>query len=471
MTDLSPLELAALFYDWPQWARDKQIPPPTAWLSFSLVTGRGYGKTRSNAQTVVAEIMAGRARDVLFAAHNLDETERTMMHGPAGLIACSPPWWKPITNKGILVFPNGATCTPMTPEVPNGPRGGNRDLAWLSELSSFPAATREEFFSNVRLSLRTGAGRMLVDTTPKARNPLVRWILERGARDPVRHVVVRGSTRDNADNLTADFVTELEAELSGTQRGREELDGVFFDDADGALWKQAWIDDHRRDIPTEFKRRILSIDPAITAKKGSDRTGLIELGLGIDDQVFVLADNTDRMPAEVWGALLIARYFANRCDCIVVETNRGGHLVTSNIRAAAAARGLRVEVVEPNAITRHTAGTVLVKETHARRGKDVRAEPVATLYQRGRVSHVRGADLTELEESMLTWSPEAGGASPDGMDALVHGVYELAGLGREGPKGSNTVGAAKLQSLITKAPQPPASLAALLGRRRGGDGI
>lgn len=400
VTELEVAELASLGFSWEFWARPKQLPPERAWRSFGLITGRGFGKTRCNCEFVIGEVMAGRARDIIFAAQNLDETERTMMLGPSGLVQCSPPWFKPIVTKGVVVWPNGATATPMTPEVPHAPRGGNRDLAWMSEIAAWPAATREEFFSNVKMSVRSGAGRLVYDTTPRARNPLVRQLIERALRDPMRHVIVRGSSRENIDNLTDGVVAEWEAELGGTHRGREELEGEFFDDADGALFRQEWIDRARRDMPTALRRRVLSIDPTISTRKGTDRTGLVELGLGVDDQVHVIADHTDRYAAETWGALLLRLYVEGQCDCIVVERNRGGDLVAANIRASAERRGLRVEIVDGEAPVRHASGVVYVKEVISRKGKELRAEPVASLYERGRVSHTRGVDLTELEELM-----------------------------------------------------------------------
>jgi len=468
-----PLELAALGHAWELWARPKQLAPELAWRSFGLVTGRGFGKTRSCAELLIEEVQQGRARRIGFASFNLDEAERTLIHGESGLIRCSPPWFKPEILKGQVIWPNGAIATPYTPEVPDGPRGPEHDLFWCSEVAAWPASSRDEFFSNVRMGLRLGLGRMIYDTTPKRRNPLVRYLIERARRDPTRHVLVRGSTRENTDNLTADFVGELESEYGGTQKGREELEGEFFDDADGALFQQLWIDRARRDMPTALKRRVLSVDPTISTRKGTDQTGLVELGLGVDDQVYVFADHTGRMAAEVWGARLIALYLEGSCDCIVVERNRGGDLVAANIRASAERRGLRVEVVGSDAPTRHVHGTIYVKEVVSRKGKELRAEPVASLYERGRVSHVRGADLVELEDIMTTWVPEAGGASPDALDALVHGVWELAGLGRERPGGgSQTLGAAKMMEQLTSAPKPRGvNIATLIGSggRRGGD--
>jgi phage terminase large subunit-like protein len=466
------LDLAALAHAWEAWARPKQMPPDTNWRSFGFCTGRGFGKTRSNCEFVVREVMAGRAREIAFAAQNLDETERIMIEGPSGLLACSPPWFPAEVVKGIVCWPNGARAIPMTPEVPGAPRGGDRDLVWLSEVAAWSAASREEFFSNMNLSLRRGLGRMVFDTTPRARNPLVRKLLERAVRDPAKHIVIRGGSRENADNLTAGVVAEWEAELGDTQKGREELEGIFHDDAEGALFKQMWIDRARRNMPTAWKRRILFVDPAISLRRSTDATGIVDLGLGVDDQVYAIEDLTDRMAAEVWGALLIERYVRNGCDCIGVERNRGGDLVAANIRASAERRGLRVEIVGAEAVTRHAPGVIYIKETIARRSKALRAEPVATLVEKGRVSFVNGADLTELEEQMTTWLPESSGDSPNALDAFVHGVIELAGLSRETKPKSDVVGAAKLQAMVTQPrPSAPTNISALLGRRGGGDRI
>ena len=471
--DLSQLELASLAHAWEAWARPKQLPPASSWRSWGFVAGRGNGKTRSCTEFVLDEVAAGRARRIGFCSFNLDEAERTLVNGVSGLHTLSPPWFKPEWSKGQLIWPNGAIATAFTPEVPNGPRGPEHDLFWCSEVAAWPAAGRDEFFKNVREGLRLGLGRMIYDTTPRARHPLVRFLLERAARDPQRHVVVRGSTSENSDNLTEGFVAELVSDYGGTQRARQELEGEFFDDAEGALFKQAWIDAARRERPNALKRRILFVDPAISMQRGTDATGIIDLGLGIDDQVFVFGDYTKRMPPEVWGALLIELYLRNGCDCVGVERNRGGDLVAANIRASAQQRGLRVEVVGPDAPTRHHPSTIYVKETYARKSKALRAEPVSTLYEKGRVSHVHGADLGELEDVMTTWLPEGGGPSPNALDALVYGVVELGGLARDKSDPAAAIaGALQLQQRVMAAPAPrPVGIAALLGRGRGSDRI
>lgn len=455
MTDLlgpSELELAALAFAWEHHARPKQVAPPVAYRSLAFIAARGWGKTRAAASTLVAEVMAGRAKRIGFASFNFDETMRTLVYGDAGILAVSPPWCRPQVIRGQIVWPGDlAVATPFTPEVPDGPRGSSHDLFWCSELAAYPQATRDEFFANVREGLRLGLGRLLVDTTPRARNPLVRFILERAARDPRHHIVIRGSTRENADNLTEGFVEELEAEYGSTARGRQELFGVFLDESEGAVFKQANIDAHRRDRPTALKRRILSIDPAVSTRRHSDRTGMISMGLGLDDQIFVLDDLTAQHTWEEWGDLAVRHYFDHRCDLILLEVNRGGSACVANVRAAAQKLGHRVEVVAQDAVTRHAPGTIYAREIHARRGKDERALPVSALYERGRVSHVRGVDLEELETTMCTWVPDDS-KSPDGMDALVHGVWELAALHRAKTpdRRGDVIAAGRLQERLTE---------------------
>lgn len=472
MTD-GVLELAALAHAWSLWARAKQLPPATGWKSWGFVAARGFGKTKSCAELTVAEIMAGRARRIGFASFNLEEGQKTLMHGQSGLVACSPPWFAPEEIKGELVWPNGATARPFTPEVPDGPRGPEHDWFWCSELAAWPPSSRDEFFKNIREGLRIGLGRMVFDTTPRARNPLVRYLLQRAERDPAHHVVVRGATQENRENLTGGFVEELLADYGDSQRARQELHGEFFDDADGALFQDKWIERARRDLPTAWKRRILSVDPAISVRKGTDETGIVELGLGVDDQVYVVEDLTDRLAWEVWGALVIDRYVRSSCDCVIVERNRGGDAVVANLRACAQRRGFRVEVLQPDALTRSAAGTIYVKETISRKSKALRAEPVASLYERGRVSHVRGADLAELEETMCTWLPEGGGESPNALDAMVHGVFELADLARATqPDGKAAIaGAAAMQAALQSAPASvPANIATLFAGAGTGRG-
>jgi phage terminase large subunit-like protein len=425
------LNLAAALYDWQGvHARPKQLlPEDDDWLSFGLLTGRGFGKTRTLANFVRGEVEAERAWHIALIAQNEDETFNVMVDGPSGLIAQSPPWFRPRWERGRLTWPNGAEAHVYTPEKPGGLRGPEHDLAWASELVVWPRSTRDEALANLLLGLRRGRGRLVWDSTPKRRHPLIRYMLERASHDPATHRIIRGTTLENARNLPPQVLAQWQAEYGGTQRGREELEGEFLDESDGALWKQDWIDDNQRDLPTQFTRRILSVDPARSMREGTDATGMVELGLGVDGQVYVIEDLTKREPPSEYAPKLIRRYIDSRCDCLVAERDSGGNLVAEVLRLRAKERGLTVITLNEKQTTRHVRGVIYVREVNTQqRSKGERAEPVADAYEQGRVSHVVGAELQELEDELCGWEPDGKGPSPNRLDALVHGVRELLNI-------------------------------------------
>jgi phage terminase large subunit-like protein len=197
-------------------------------------------------------------------------------------------------------------------------------------------------------------------------------------------------------------------------------------------------------MPARLARRVLSVDPAISTRKGTDQTGIVELGRDDAGQVFALGDMSGAHPWEAWGALVVERYRDAHCDCVIVERNRGGDAVAANLRVYAERHGMRVVSVPPEGRTYWDPAVLFVVEITARGSKSSRAEPVASLYERGRVSHVDGADLAALEEELTTWEPGPGAESPNRLDALVHGVWLLAGLAVEQKRdaGAGVLGAA-----------------------------
>lgn len=391
---------------------------------------------------------------VALIAQNDDKTKEVMIEGESGLLECSPPWHRAEVVQGRVLWPNGAQAFPFSPEAPGDIRGPGVHLAWCSEFVAWPIAKRDEAWSNVRLMTRLGYARVVWDTTPKRRHPIIRALLARAAADPRRHRVVRGTTRANSANISQEAIAEWEEEYGGTQRGREELGGEFLDDSDGALWKQSWIDRARREQPPRFERRILAIDPHYSMRKGTDATGIIDAGLGPDGQVYICGDMSGKHPWEVWADKLVVRYVDCHCDCIVVERNRGGDSCTANIRTSVRefgrARGevWDVVLVDDAALTRWTPGTINIKEVIGRSSKEVRGEPVAAVYEKGRVSHVLSVDLTELEDVLTTWEPVPGAVSPNALDALVWAVWELLGLGREDRRANQSRGIEAVQRRV-----------------------
>lgn len=450
LSSLSTVERAALAARWRTWARPKQLAPPGSWRRWGFLTGRGFGKTVAVSKHLNEAVERGEASLVCLIAQDEQSSLDIQVHGPSGLIATAPPWFKPEweASQLQLVWPNGARAYVRTPEVPGKIRGLEYHLTWASELQSWPVATRDEAWSNVLLSTRLGRARVIWDATPKRRHPILRELLSDAEHNPKTYPVVRGTTHENAANLGDGYVEELERKIGGTLKGREELLGEMLDETENATAKQDWIDKARRVRPERFARRALGVDPAVSTNKGSDQTGIVLGGLGVDGQAYVLANHSGKYTPPEWAKVVLDAYRDEECDVVLVETNRGGELVVSNLRAAAHERGLRVVEIGRKERPRRTHGVVNVKSLYSQGAKEERAQPVATSYERGRVSHVIGADLSSLEDTLTTWEPGATGASrgtrvsrtggnksPDDLDALTFVVVELLDLTEDKPDG------------------------------------
>ena len=436
LAPLSTCDRAALFHDWARvWARPKQVIPPTGWEILGFLAGRGTGKTKALSHFVNDEVQAERAPLLCFIAQ--DEQSSIDLHvlGPSGVIATSKPWFRPewIASSKQVVWPNGARAYVRTPEVPGKIRGLEYHLTWASELQSWPDATLDEAWMNVLLSTRLGLSRIVWDATAKRRHPLLTRLLKDGEHDPARSRVLRGSTYENAMNLGKGYIEKIERKYGGTRQGEEELFARMFEDAEGATAKQKWIEDRRRPKPAKFARCAIAVDVAVTARSGSDTTGIVVGGLGVDGQGYVLGDYSGKHSPGEWAGIVIKQYFAHGCDCLVIETNKGGDLVAQVLRAAASEQKIDVVVLGKTEKPRHVPGVLYIREVYARGEKADRAKPLSTAYEKGRVSHVQGAKLEELEELLTTWIPTPGRRSPDRLDATVHLMVELLALNDEEP--------------------------------------
>lgn len=477
LAELSVVELAALAYDWGLfWARAKQLPPPGNWRSWGFLASRRLGKTRALAEFVNGEAASGRAMRQALIAQTEDLALEVMVHGDSGILACSPPWFRPIVEGLKVTWPNGAEALIFTPERPGKIRGPGVHLAWASELQSWPTSKRREAFSNLTIMTSLGYARLVWDATSCDGHPILGELLERSEADPTQHYVVRGRIEENAINLGDGVVEALRKLYDGTATGRQELDGEYNRTVGGAKWLAEWIDAARRDLPDRLARRVLSIDPAISEREGTDDTGFADLGSIASGQLFVIENLTKKWGWDDWGVAAVNRYFAKRCDCIVLEINRGGAGCAANIRAAAKSEGYRVEVVKLEEPVHHVPGVIFVKEVNSQESKGARADSAVTLYRAGRVSHVRdGAGLDELEHRMCThvFDPDHPGRnSPNEIDAVVHGVWELAGLWGTGlDLGVGFAGIEKMAEALRSSPSggklvvPSVSeIAAALGR-------
>ena len=404
LASLSEIEAAHLLYDWSFWARPEQLPPARDWETWLVLAGRGFGKTRTGAEWVRAEAESGRRRRIALVGPTLRDVRKTMVEGEAGVIQISPPWFRPLFVKSDLrlVWPNGTVADLYSAERPDRLRGPSHDAAWADELAAWTHL--DDTWDNLELTLRGGADpRRVVTTTPKPRQGLKRLIA-----DPTTHVT-RGPTSANADNLAKGYVARLERRYAGTRLGRQELEAEMLDEAEGALWNLQRLDALRAETAPDLVRVAVSVDPAVSTGPRSAETGIVVAGIASDGTGYVLADLSGRYRPEEWAGRAIAAFRAHGADRVVGETNNGGDLVEATLRAVDA--------------------TVPFRAVTASRGKRVRAEPIAALYEQRRVRHV--GRLPGLEDQMVGWRPLDGGPSPDRVDALVWALTELM-LGERG---------------------------------------
>jgi phage terminase large subunit-like protein len=419
LSSLREDEALALQWSWASfWARPKQLAPPGLWWTVWLIlAGRGFGKTRSVVEWVNGQVEAGIAGRIGIAGATAADVRDVLIEGESGFLAVSPPWNRPVyePSKRRLTWENGARATLFSADEPDRFRGPQHDLFVADELASwrYPEAWDQAMFG-LRLGDRP---RAVVATTPRP-TELIRGLVKRHGRDVC---VTRGSTYDNKANLAPAFIDQIVRKYEGTRLGRQELDGEILDDAPGALWRRAQFEAEGFRIKAgeapEMKRIVVAVDPAVSAHENSDETGIVVVGLGHDSHAYVLEDATmSRASPGQWGAQVIAVYKRHNANLIVGEVNNGGDLVESNIRAAASAAHIGVKFLQ----------------VRASRGKDVRAEPYAALYEQGRVHHV--GQFPKLEDQMCGWDPELSEKSPDRIDALVWAMSHISnGMMRRNP--------------------------------------
>lgn len=402
---LSPAEARALLYDWPFWARPAQLPPQGNWRVWLLLAGRGFGKTRTGAELMRARIAAWTARRVALVAPTAADARNVMVEGESGILAISPPWDRPRyePSKRRLTWPNGAIATLYSADEPERLRGPQHDATWCDELGSW---RYPETWDMLMFGLRLGTDpRVVVTTTPRP-TKLIRALIA----DPTA-IVTRGSTYENRANLAPAFLEQIVRKYEGTRLGRQELEAELLDDVPGALWSRGIIEAARARTSPTLIRVVVAIDPAATSTKDADETGIIVAGKDGQGQGWVLADASGRYQPTEWAKTAVAAYRAHHADRVVAEVNNGGDMVEATLR-----------VVDPN---------VPFAAVRASRGKITRAEPVAALYEQGRVHHL-GA-FPQLEDQMCSFTPSGdrefamrpAGTSPDRVYALVWALTDL----------------------------------------------
>lgn len=418
-------EARVMLLDWHAWARAEQLPPPGDWRAWLMMAGRGFGKTRAGAEWVRGIAEADDAARIALVGATLGEARRVMVEGESGVLAIAPaalrPRFEPSLNR--LRWPGGAVATLFGAAEPESLRGPQHSHAWADEIAKW--AYGQVAWDNLMLGLRLGERpRALATTTPRP-VPLVRALVAAareagagpektatatgpgtGTGTAARTVVTGGRTIDNAANLPAAFLDAVLADHAGTRFGRQELDGVLLEEVPGALWPRALIERCRVRVAPVPVRVVVGVDPP--AGIGGDACGIVACALGGDGRGYVLEDaSVAGLSPEGWARAVADAAARHGADRVVAEANNGGAMVASVLRAAQAALPVRL--------------------VHASRGKVARAEPVAALYEAGRVAHV-GA-FPALEDELAGLCAGGGyhgpGRSPDRADALVWALAAL----------------------------------------------
>jgi phage terminase large subunit-like protein len=408
---LSDNALAALPWLFEFWALPHQLPPDGDWKTWVIMGGRGAGKTRAGSEWVRAQVEGatpqapGRAHCVALVSETFDQARDVMVFGDSGILACSPPDRRPVWEAGRrrLLWPNGATAQVYSAHEPEALRGPQFDAAWVDELAKWKKA--EDSWDMLQFALRLGEHPQQVVTTTPRNVAVLKRILGNAST-----VTTHAPTDANRAYLAESFLAEVEARYGGTRLGRQELDGLLLEDVDGALWTTALLESCRVEAAPELSRIVVAVDPAVTSGAASDECGIVVAGVVAggpvtDWRVYVLEDASVRGGPVDWARAAIAAMQRHGAERLVAEVNQGGDLVESVIRQ-----------IDP---------LVPFRGLRAGRSKGLRAEPVAALYEQGRVHHLRGLGVLEDQMCRMTVAGYDGKGSPDRLDALVWAVHAL----------------------------------------------
>lgn len=408
VNDLSAEEFQAIDWFYVQEARDKQVPPRGDWFCWLLLSGRGFGKTRTGAEWVKAWARRGIEHIAIIGQTKGDVRDTMIEQGESSILKISDSWFMPEyqPSKRRLVWPNGSVATIYSGDEPDQLRGPQHHRAWVDELAKFRYP--QETWDMLEMGLRLGQSPQVVVTSTPRPIPIIKRLIA----DP-QSIVTTGSTYENKENLSARFINRVVGRYEGTRLGEQELHGKILDDDPRALWSRALLETSRVTQTPDLYRIVVAIDPPAT----TGQAGIIVLGVGpIDkqDHVYVLDDVSPEEGAkpEQWANAAVGAYHKWGADTLVAEINNGGDMVERVIRTVPNGVGVNYQTVR------------------ATRGKYTRAEPISALWEQGR-AHMVGY-YSDLEEQLCSYVPGESD-SPDRLDAMVWGATLLMGDGPPRP--------------------------------------
>lgn len=417
-------------FDWMGRARPKQIPPPGDWAVFLAIAGRGFGKSLLAAQEAWWYAAWNDGVRVAVVAPTSGDLRRVCFEGDSGILRVVPneclkngdPGEAYNRSLSELMFENGSIIQGFSAAEPNRLRGPQFHFAICDEAAAWEKGV--EAFDMLSMTMRLGDKPQVIVTTTPRPVPLIRNLLSRAGNDVA---VVRGSTYENEANLAPGFIKQLRERYHGTRLGRQELEAELLEDVPGAIWTRAMIEAARvRSVPDDLPhhnapgyhralaaalgliRVVVGVDPSGASSEDdetADEIGIVAAGIDRHDCGHILEDASGVYSPEGWGTMVAEVYERWKADRIVAEANFGGAMVESTIRAVK--RSLPVKLVS------------------ASRGKAVRAEPVAALYEQRKVAHVGTFPQLEDQLTSFTRTGYHGLGSPDRADAAIWCLSEL----------------------------------------------
>ena len=395
-----------------------QKPPAGDWRLWIMLGGRGSGKTEGGSRYVLEHLrMHGANARVGVGAPTIQSAREVCAEGESGLITIARDEFD--WNRSLMEarHKDGGYVKFQGAEEPARWNGPQWTLLWADELALWKRESYDQATFGVRLGDHP---RVIATTTPKA----ARWV--RALVDEAGTVTTHGTMYDNPA-LARSAVEALERRYGGTRLGRQELLGEYVEEIEGALWQLDWIDNNRRTEPPsvmqlvetdegavetkmlDLPRIVIAIDPAVTANADSDETGIAVAGVGPDGDYYVLSIDGYRLPPQQWAMKALDAYDRWQADKIVAEVNNGGDMVIDTI----------------NRVCDGLGRSVNVEAIRASRGKTLRAEPIAALYEQGRVHH---CGIFENAEDQMTMFPVAN-EHDDLVDSVVYALSELSNQG------------------------------------------
>lgn len=380
---------------WESIAHDAQRAPQGPWSTWLFQGGRGAGKTRAGAEWLAARAEATPNGRFALVGPTMHDVREVMIEGVSGLRNL-PGRECPVYEhtRKRLKWENGAVAFAFSAEEPERLRGSQFEAAWADEFCIWPKPTQT--LANLRLALRRGARPQLVVTTTPKPIPALRAL-----RDEASCVLTQAATAANADHLAPSFLSGLATLYGGTRLAAQELEGLLVED-DGALFRAEDLARARGVAPAAFECVVIGVDPP--AGHEGAACGIVAVGRAAG-RFYVLADvSAGGLSPLGWASRVADAARAHSAHVIIAEANQGGDMVRATLAQADAPAPIRL--------------------VHARHSKRTRAEPIAALYEQGRVIHC-GA-FAALEEQLMALGASEGETLLDRADALVWAITALS---------------------------------------------